>query len=102
MPRPCARAVRSNWTAEKQLHWRLDVAFREDDSRFREPLARENLAVLGNIALNRLKNDRTKLGIQNKRLKAGWDERYLARLLFEDSKPASKRQASASAYSRAD
>jgi hypothetical protein len=53
---------------EKQLHWSLDVAFREDGSRVREPAARENLAVLRHIALNRLKNDPTKLGIQNKRL----------------------------------
>jgi hypothetical protein len=31
---------------------------------------------------NRLKQDqRTKLGLQNKRLKASWDERYLAELL---------------------
>jgi hypothetical protein len=39
---------------------------------------------LRHIALTRLKQDeRTKLGIHNKRLKAGWDERYLAELLFE-------------------
>jgi hypothetical protein len=79
---------------ENQLHWSLDVAFREDDSRVREPVARENLAVLRHIALNRLKNDPTKLGIQNKRLKAGWDERYLATLLFEDPLPPSKRKTS--------
>lgn len=91
-----ARAVRSHWTVENQLHWSLDVAFREDDSRVREPVARENLAVLRHIALNRLKNDPTKLGIHNKRLKAGWDERYLAKLLFEDPDPPSKRQTSAS------
>ena len=70
--------------------WRI----REDDSRVREPVARENLAVLRHIALNRLKNDPTKLGIQNKRLKAGWDERYLAKLLFEDPAPPSKRKTS--------
>jgi len=37
-----ARAVRSHWTVENQLHWSLNVAFREDDSRVREPVAREN------------------------------------------------------------
>ncbi|MBK1702979.1 hypothetical protein CKO40_00035 [Halochromatium glycolicum] len=96
-----ACAARSHWTVENQLHWSLDVAFREDDSRVREPVARENLAVLRHIALNRLKNDPTKLGIQNKRLKAGWDERYLAKLLFEDPESPSKRKASASANIRA-
>jgi predicted transposase YbfD/YdcC len=79
-----ARAARGHWGIENELHWSLDVAFREDDSRVRDPAARENLAVLRHIALTRLKQDRhTKLGIQNKRLKAGWDERYLAELLFE-------------------
>jgi hypothetical protein len=41
----------------------------------RDPAARENLAVLRHIALTRFKQDRrTKLGIQSKRLTAGWDE----------------------------
>ena len=49
-------------------------------------MARENLAVLRHLALSRLKNDDIKLGIQNKRLRAGWDEDYLAKLLFESPK----------------
>lgn len=85
-----ARAVRDHWGIENALHWTLDVAFREDDSRVREPAARENLAVLRHIALTRLKKDNTKLGIKNKRLKAGWDERYLAKLLFESPVSAKK------------
>ena len=87
-----ARAVRDHWGVENDLHWSLDVAFREDDCRVREPAARENLAVLRHIALSRLKNDNTKLGIKNKRLKAGWDERYLTKLLFEapDAKPKTR------------
>ena len=85
-----ARAVRDHWGIENELHWTLDVAFREDDSRVREPAARENLAVLRHIALTRLKKDNTKLGIKNKRLKAGWDERYLAKLLFESPVSAEK------------
>lgn len=79
-----ARAVRAHWSIENDLHWSLDVAFREDDARIRQPQARENFAVLRHIALTRLKNDaHTKLGIKNKRLRAGWDERYLAQLLFD-------------------
>ncbi len=78
-----AHAVRSHWGVENSLHWSLDIAFREDESRLRERHAAENFAVLRHIALGLLKNDtRTKLGIKNKRLKAGWDERYLASLLF--------------------
>ncbi len=78
-----SRAVRSHWGIENELHWCLDVAFREDDCRVRKPAARENLAVLRHITLTRLKQDNTKLGIKNKRKKAGWDEHYLAKLLFE-------------------
>jgi hypothetical protein len=59
-----------------------------------EPGARENLAMLRLIAPNRLKDDPTKLGIQNKRLEASWEERYLAKLLFEETDPPSKRKPS--------
>jgi predicted transposase YbfD/YdcC len=78
-----ARAVRGHWGVENELHWSLDVALREDDCRVRETQARENLAVLRHIAVSRLKNDSTKLGIKTKRLKAGWDDAYLEKLLFE-------------------
>ena len=67
-----AKAVRGHWGIENDLHWSLDVAFREDESRLRDPQARENFAVLRHIALSRLKNDkREKMGIKKKRLKAG-------------------------------
>jgi len=65
------------------LHWVLDVAFREDDSRVRIGHAAENLALLRHIAVTAVKQEKTaKLGVKNKRLKAGWDESYLARILL--------------------
>jgi predicted transposase YbfD/YdcC len=76
------RAVRSHWGIENSLHWVLDIAFREDESRARAGASAANLVVLRHIALNLLKQERTaKVGIKNKRLKAGWDERYLLKVI---------------------
>lgn len=77
-----SRHVRAHWSIENSMHWVLDVAFREDDCQIRNGEAAQNFAVLRRIALNLLKNDKTtRLGIANKRLKAGWNVNYLARLL---------------------
>jgi predicted transposase YbfD/YdcC len=75
-------AVRGHWSIENQLHWVLDVAFREDDCRIRKGNGAQNFAVLRHIALNLLKQETSaKCGIKAKRLKAGWDENYLLKIL---------------------
>lgn len=77
-----AYAIRAHWCIESQLHWALDVTFREDYSRVRIDHAAENLSLLRRIALNLLKQEKTaKVGIKCKRLQAGWDEKYLLKLL---------------------
>jgi predicted transposase YbfD/YdcC len=75
-------AVRGHWAVENKLHWQLDVSFREDECRVRVGHAAENLSRLRRIALNLLKRDTSvKAGIAGKRLKAGWDEHYLLKVL---------------------
>jgi predicted transposase YbfD/YdcC len=77
-----ARAVRGHWGIENRLHWVLDIAFREDESRVRMGHAAENLAVLRHMALNLLRQDRTtNAGVKARRLKAGWDDAYLLSIL---------------------
>ena len=76
------RAVQSHWGIETKVHWVLDVAFREDDSRVRKGHADENFAITRHIALNKLKNEQScKRGVKAKRKKAGWDEDYLVKVL---------------------
>lgn len=77
-----ARAVRGHWSIENSLHWVLDVQCGEDRSRVRAGNAASNLATLRRMALNLLKQEKTKKrGIRGKQLNASWDHAYLLRLL---------------------
>ncbi len=77
-----AHGVRSHWGIENELHWVLDVTFNEDASRIRKDHAPENLALLRHLSLNLLRQDGSKGSVKTKRLKAGWNNKYLAQILF--------------------
>jgi len=75
-------ASRGHWGIENQVHWVLDIAFREDECRLRKGNGAQNFAVLRHMALTLLKQEQTlKRGIKNKRLRAAWDTQYLSKVL---------------------
>ena len=77
-----AESIRTHWSIENSLHWVLDVAFREDESRIRTGNAPTNFTLLRQIALSALNQEKTaKVGLKNKRLRAGWDDDYLFQVL---------------------
>ncbi|MEO0560761.1 MAG: ISAs1 family transposase [Chloroflexota bacterium] len=81
-PQQLLHAIRAHWQVENSLHWVLDMAFREDESRVRKDHAPQNFAVLRQVALNLLRQDDSlQVGIAAKRKRAGWDEAYLTRIL---------------------
>ena len=75
-------AARDHWSLENSLHWSMDVTFREDQSRVRKDHGPKNKATLRQISHNLLKRRTSlKVGIQGKRLQAGWREDYLLKVL---------------------
>lgn len=81
-PKRLERVVRAHWAIENNLHWVLDIAFDEDSNRTRKGHSAANLAVIRHIALNLIKAEKTsKVGVKIKRLKAGWDNDYLCRII---------------------
>lgn len=75
-----AESVRTHWSIENNLHWQLDVTFREDYTR-KTSNAAQNVSVMCKMALSLLKKDPKKVSMVAKRKIAGWDEGYLAGLL---------------------
>lgn len=74
--------IRAHWGVENSQHWVLDIAFREDECRTRKDNAPHNFALIRHWALNLLRQDKaTKSSIKAKRLLAGWDLDYFAKLL---------------------
>lgn len=72
-----ARAVRSHWSIENSCHWSLDLTFREDESRLREPHLRENFAWLNRFALSLLKQHPGPQSVVMKRRSCGWSDAFL-------------------------
>jgi predicted transposase YbfD/YdcC len=77
-----AKAVRGHWGIENRLHWSLDVTFAEDKSRVRKDHSPLNLGMLRRLALSILRKDTTiKDSLRGKRLRAGWDDEVLLKIV---------------------
>jgi len=74
-------ALRNHWSIENNLHWQLDVSFKEDESGIENRNAAENFAMLRKIALMLLKRHPDKQSIATKRLQAGWNTDFLEEVL---------------------
>ncbi|MCP4705627.1 MAG: ISAs1 family transposase [candidate division Zixibacteria bacterium] len=75
-------AVRNHQGIENSVHQVLDVGFREDESRKRKGDSAFNFTILRHIAMNLLRKEKTmRRGMRTKRMKAGWSDAYLAKVL---------------------
>lgn len=74
-------ATRKHWRIENNLHWVLDVVFREDDSRVRDRNAAATLAQLRRVALSLLKRHPGKDSIPSKRYEAALDQNFLEEIV---------------------
>jgi predicted transposase YbfD/YdcC len=76
-----AHAIRSHWGIENSCHWSLDMTYREDESRIRDPHLRENFAWLNRFTLSLLKQHPGKDSIVMKRRSCGWDDDFMVEVL---------------------
>jgi predicted transposase YbfD/YdcC len=74
-------AIRGHWRIENQLHWVLDVVFKEDQSRLRKTHGAKNMTVVRHFSINLVRSAKDKRSIKLRRKIAGWDPNYLADLL---------------------
>lgn len=76
-----ATAVRGHWAIENRLHWVLDVAFGDDQSRLRKGFGARNMATVRHFALNLVRTVVDKRSIKSRRKRAGWSTEYLQTIL---------------------
>lgn len=75
-------AIRKHWAVENNLHWTLDVLFKEDASRKRKGNAAENFNIVLKIALGMIVKETTmKKSKKNKRMLAAYDYSYREKIM---------------------
>lgn len=77
-PDKVLRSIREHWQIENNLHWVLDVAYREDQSRIRDENSALNMSWLRKTALGLLKRtENVKGSIRRKQLAIWAKPQYL-------------------------
>lgn len=74
-------SVRKHWCVENNLHWTLDVQFREDYDKKAVKNSAQNFSVVKRMALNLLKKVPGKSTMKSKRLKASCNDKFLENVL---------------------
>jgi predicted transposase YbfD/YdcC len=77
-----AKEIRSHWAIENNLHWNLDVIFKEDQQLKRKGNSTENFNMVVKIALGLIEREQSKKKSKNlKRLIASIDDSYREKIL---------------------
>jgi predicted transposase YbfD/YdcC len=76
------KAVRSHWSIENNLHWNLDVVFKEDESLKKKGDSPMNFNIITKIALTLIEREKsTKMSKNAKRMMAAIDDEYRTKIL---------------------
>ncbi len=74
--------VRAHWTIENNLHWSLDVVFKEDEIRARKDNAPANIALINRAALNIVNAiDDPKTSKRQRLMRCAWEDAYLEKAI---------------------
>lgn len=74
--------ARGHWSIENQLHWHLDVTFKEDACRARKGYAGQNLSALRKLAMQIVKGHKDKRSVRKRLFRAAISQDYLKELLI--------------------
>jgi predicted transposase YbfD/YdcC len=79
--------IRGHWSIENQLHWMLDIVFREDECRVRTGNGALNLNILRKLALHRLRKmtmEKKRVSAKRRMMHAALNEDVLYQALFAE------------------
>ncbi|MCP4181918.1 MAG: ISAs1 family transposase [Hyphomicrobiales bacterium] len=80
-PEEISRIIRNHWQIENNLHWVMDMTFRQDECRIRTGNAAANFATIKHAANNLFQRDPGKKSLPMKRHSAAWDDDYLEKII---------------------